>query len=298
MKARHVLFPLVVLVAASLAGAQQMAGVRQVKIGSLEVIALQDGEMKLPSSLLQGTKPGEIESAYGSTAPVPTSVNAFLVRDGKHLVLVDTGVGQAMGGDMGHLSERLKKAGVDPAAIEAVLITHLHADHIGGLVAADGKRAFPHAQVRLAKAEYDYWTNETQLPADRKPMASGIKAALAPYLAEGACRPFAPQEAPFPGVTAFPTPGHTPGHTVYVFGTGKNSFWAIGDIVHFGAVQFKHPEATVVFDSDAPKAAAARLEVWNKAAKEGAVIGGAHLAFPGMGHIVALEQGFEWKPLP
>jgi glyoxylase-like metal-dependent hydrolase (beta-lactamase superfamily II) len=301
MEKRHFLASVVVLVAASLAFAQETAGVRQVKIGSLEVTALQDGEVKLPPSLLQGTRPGEIESTYGSAAPVSTSVNAFLVRDGKHLVLVDTGGGPAYGGNMGHLAERLKQAGIDPAAIEAVLITHLHPDHFGGLVTADGKRAFPRAQLRLSRAEYDYWTNpalETQMPAERKPMLNAVKAALAPYQAEGACRPFAPQEAPFPGVAAITTSGHTPGHTVYVFGSGKNSFWAIGDSVHFGAVQFKHPEAGVMFDSDSSKAVAARLELWNKAAKEGAVVGGAHLAFPGLGHVVAQKQGFEWQPLP
>src|ERR1039457_7301576 len=122
-----------VVVAASLVLAQETVGVRQVKIGSIEVTALQDGEMQLPTNLLQGTKPGEIESTYGGTAPALTSANAFLVRDGKHLVLVDSGGRSSFGGDSGHLLERLKEAGVDPATIEAVLITHLHPDHIGWL---------------------------------------------------------------------------------------------------------------------------------------------------------------------
>lgn len=226
------------------------------RIGSIEVTALQDGEMNLPVSLLQGTRSGEIEKVYGAMALVPTSANAFLVRYGKHLVLVDTGGRSSFGGDSGHLLERLKQVGVDPASIQAVLITHLHPDHIGGLITANGKRAFPNAVLRLSQAEYDYWTSpalEMQLPASRQPLLKAIKAALAPYESAKACSPFGPQEAPFPGVTALAAPGHTPGHTVYVFGSGKDTFWAVGDIVHFGAVQFEDPEATVKLDTMRPK---------------------------------------------
>jgi glyoxylase-like metal-dependent hydrolase (beta-lactamase superfamily II) len=194
----------------------------------------------------------------------------------------------------------LQKAGVNLESIEAVLITHLHFDHVGGLVTPDGRRAFPKAQIRLAQAEYDYWMDpalDAQAPEHRKAMLKIVKAALAPYQAAGALHPFASSEKPFPGVTALPLPGHTPGHTAYIFGKGKNAVWMIGDTVHFAQIQFQHPEASVSFDTDSTQAIASRLEVFRRAAKEGAVLADAHIAFPGMGHVVAHGKEFEWVPV-
>jgi glyoxylase-like metal-dependent hydrolase (beta-lactamase superfamily II) len=99
-------------------------------------------------------------------------------------------------------------------------------------------------------------------------------------------------------VKALEAVGHTPGHTVYQFGEGAHAFWAVGDIVHFGTVQFQHPDITVGFDWDTTKAAAARLALWQSAAKEGAVLGAAHLAFPGLGHVTVQGKAFAWIPLP
>ena len=197
--------------------------------------------------------------------------------------------------------ERLKSAGVSPEAIEAVLITHLHGDHTGGLLTADGKRAFPKAVLRVAQAESDYWLDPktlASLPEARKGMVAQFKAGIAPYQAAGAYQPFAPSEAPFPGVTAISAHGHTPGHTVYGFGDPKQPFWVVGDIVHVGAVQFSHPEATLIFDWDSGMAAGTRLELWKRAAREGAVLGATHLPFPGLGHVQTEGSAFAWVPLP
>ncbi len=277
--------------------AEGPAGFHRTRVGTLEITALLDGEMQLPPSLLKSIAAEDLERMLGGKEGVPTPVNAFLVRTGQHLVLVDAGKNAAMDPSMGHILARLKEAWVDPAAIEAVLLTHLHGDHVGGLITADGRRAFPNAVVRVAQAEHDYWMG-TALPKSYGPMIAMIKAALAPYQEAGAYKPFTPQETPFPGVKAISAPGHTPGHTVYAFGQGAHTFWAIGDLVHFGKVQFQRPEATVTFDTNQPQAAKARLACWTLAAQKGIVLGGAHLAFPGLGQVRATGKAFAWAPLP
>ena len=280
--------------------AQEPAGTHRVKLGQLEVTTLLDTQMQLPTTLLRGIEPAVVDGVYQGKPTVTTPANAFLVRMGKHLVMVDTGGSKAMNPDMGHVQERLKALGVKPESIEAIFITHFHGDHTGGLLTADGQRAFPNAVIRMSQAEDAYWSDpktEASLPEARKPMIAQIKATFAPYRAAGKYQPFAAGEAPFKGVEGIPVHGHTPGSTVYVF-KGKPEFWAVGDIVHFGAVQFQHPEATVAFDSDGPTALNSRGTIWSMAAQEGPVLGAAHLAFPGVGHVAAEGQAFKWVPLP
>jgi glyoxylase-like metal-dependent hydrolase (beta-lactamase superfamily II) len=278
--------------------AQDSKGFQRFHIGAAEVTALQDGFLNLDTSLLKGIDEAGIKQLLGATGPVHTSVNAFVVRIGKHTILIDAGSkGDAFGGSMGHLLPSMQQAGIDPASIEAVLITHMHFDHVSNLLTADGKRAFPNATVRMAKAEYDYWLDPSATGADRQDHLKMLKTILAPYEAAGACKPFAPGEEPFPGVTALTQAGHTPGHTVYKIGKGKDAVWFIGDLIHYGGVQFARPEVAVVFDTDSTKAIANRTEVFREAEKQGAVLAGAHLAFPGMGRITAKDSGYEWVPL-
>ena len=284
------------LIAGSLAG-QEPEGTHVSRLGAVTVTTLLDTRMQLPTSLLKGIDQATVDGIYQHQPTVTTSANAFLVRTGGHLFLVDTGGSKAMNPGMGHIQERLAALGVKPESIEAVFITHCHGDHTGGLLTADGQRAFPNAVIRLAREEDAYWASADNLPEARKPMAAQVKAVFAPYRAAGKYRPFAQGEAPFEGVQAIAVPGHTPGSTIYVFG-GATPFWAVGDIVHFGAVQFQHPEASVGFDWDGEKAKAVREQIWARAAKEGVVLGAAHLDFPGVGHVAARGQAFAWEPLP
>ena len=281
--------------------AQSPAMTHRVKVGTLEITTLLDGELKLSPGLLKGIESADSEKMLGGPGGVPTSVNAFLVRMGKHLVLVDTGGTPAMDPALGNIQARLKEAGVKPESIEVILITHFHGDHIGGLLTPSGQRAFPNAVVRVAQAEHDHWmapATEAALPEGYRPMIGQMKAALAPYQAAGAYKPFAPGEAPFDGVKALPAPGHTPGHTIFTFGSGTHTFWAVGDIIHFGKVQFQRPEVTVAFDTDTAQAAASRLTLWQRAAQEGAILGASHLAFPGLGRVKPETKAFAWVPMP
>ncbi len=275
------------------AQAPAAAGVHRYTLGKLEVISLQDGLFQLPASLLTGIKPEEANALLGWRDISPTPVNAFLVRMPHQLVLGDTGVGNGAGDAGGYLAERLKTAGVDPARIDLVLITHFHIDHIGGLLKADGTRAFPHAILRASQAEHDYWTGDgAKLPERAQKQLPALKAALAVYQAAGAYKPFAPGESLGEGIRVLPTYGHTPGHVCYAFRSEGQELWCLGDLIHFGAVQFPRPSVAVAFDWNPALAIAARKELFLKAAQAHAVLAGAHLAFPGLFLIEPKGEGY------
>lgn len=195
-----------------------------------------------------------------------------------YVVLVDAGVGKYPGEDSGHLLEGLKKAGVDPAQVDLILITHFHFDHIGGLTSQEGKRVFPKAIVRVSKEESDFWMRDTSMiPVALRDRALWFKAILAPYVAEQAYRPFAPDEKLGHDIRALPAHGHTPGHTVYSFSSKGKELWCVGDLIHFGAIQFEHPAAGVSFDSDGPLAIASRMDFFNRAAASHVIVAASHL---------------------
>lgn len=276
-----------------LAAQDPTAGVHRFTLGKLEVISLQDGLFQLPATLLTGIKPEAAKALLGGKEIVPTPVNAFLVRMPHQLVLVDTGVGSGAGDAGGRLPERLRAAGVDPARIDLVLITHFHMDHVGGLLKADGTRAFPNATLRVAQAEHDFWTGDpAKVPERSRKNLPVIKTILAVYQAAGAYKPFAPGEALGDGIRVLPAYGHTPGHVCYAFGSEGKELWCLGDLIHFGAVQFPHPSVAVAFDWDSSLAIAARKDLFLKAAQAHAVLAGAHLAFPGLFTIEPKGEGY------
>jgi glyoxylase-like metal-dependent hydrolase (beta-lactamase superfamily II) len=305
----------VLAAAVSLAAAGAQAGAPQQKtqvpgwfrtmVGDFEVTALFDGALGLdPAPLLKNTRPGEIgyqlRRAYVPGPKVQTSVNAFLVNTGTQLILVDTGAAQAFGPGMGHVIEYLKSAGYEPSQVDVVLLTHLHGDHAAGLLTADGQPAFPNAKVMLSAPEAAYWLDDAQkakAPKEMQGFFDIAKAAAAPYQAAGRWQTFAPNAALFPGVQALAT-GHTPGHSSYVFESQGHKLVVLGDVIHFGAVQFPHPEAAVKFDSDSAAAIASRKHLFAQAAREGSLLAGAHLDFPGLGHVRAEGRGYAWVPLP
>jgi glyoxylase-like metal-dependent hydrolase (beta-lactamase superfamily II) len=289
------------LLAASICVAQEPAGVFHIKVGSAEVISFEDSQSNMSASLLRDIDAATLDSLLGGEGSGRASTNAFLIREGGHTSLVDAGkTPQPSGSISGQLALRMGSANLKPESVEAVLLTHMHGDHIGGLLTPDGKRAFPKAVIRLSQAEYDWFLSpalENSSNEYERNRYKQAKAALAPYIADGSVRPFAPGEAPFAGVKATPIPGHTPGQTAYAIGSGRNAVWFVGDFMHFGKVQFKHPVATVTWDADAAKARTSRTEILQKASQSGAVLAGAHLLTPGMGRVKANGSGFDWIPV-
>ena len=280
----------------------QGPGWYRMKIGAFEITALSDGTVALPvDKLLTGNKPAVINSLLARAylkAPVETSVNGYLVNTGSKLVLIDAGAAGLFGPTLGKLVSNLKAAGYTPEQVDEIYITHMHPDHVGGLV-VDGQRVFTNAVVRADVREGGFWLSPANLekaPADAKGFFQGAMASLNPYVAAGKLKPFDGATELLPGIRAVPAAGHTPGHTLYVAESegSRIVFW--GDLMHVAAVQFALPGTTIQFDTDSKAAAPARIKNFADAAKQGYFVAVAHVPFPGIGRLRADGKGYQWVP--
>lgn len=284
----------------------QAPGFYRYMVGDIEVTTLLDGTFPMPvSDLLVGVKPNEITrylaQAYNEAPTQMTSVNGYLINTGTKLVLVDTGTGGLMGPTVGHLIENLRASGYQPEQVDEIYLTHMHSDHLGGLTTADGKKNFPQAVVRADRHDAEFWLNAREAERATDPHMKSVFATasstLSPYQAAGKFKSFDGETQLVPGVFAHPAYGHTPGHTVYTVESKGKKLWLFGDMIHVAAVQFPNPKATMKFDWNQELAAKVRDKDFSQAAKAGDMIGAAHLAFPGVGHIKKVASAFTFTPI-
>ncbi|MDR3167793.1 MAG: MBL fold metallo-hydrolase [Treponema sp.] len=254
------------------------------KVGDFEVYTLVENRGQGRASILLGTDAQLARYIPGGTYQSET--NVFLIRGGGRVILVDTGFGTT-------LVESMKTLGIEPGQVDAVLITHMHGDHIGGLQ-KDGKALFPRAEVYLARQERDYWV-EGEGRSNRS-----AAAALAPYGAR--VHTFVPGElgAPvqelLPGIIPLATFGHTPGHTLFMVSSGGERLLIWGDLMHAQDIQFPLPEISVTYDTDPGAAAAIRKRVLEYAAAQNIPIAGMHLVYPAIGTVSAEGAGYRLTP--
>jgi glyoxylase-like metal-dependent hydrolase (beta-lactamase superfamily II) len=282
----------------------QAPGYQRLAVGDYEVTALFDGYNDLGPTLLKGLSQKEIHALLArknlTGAGVQTAFNAFLINTGKNLVLVDTGAGQCIGATAGGLPEAIRAAGYSPEQIDTILLTHMHLDHVCGLVDAKGAAVFANADVYAAQAEADFWLSKTNLekaPEEAKGYFKIAQNSTAPYVAAGRLKTFGLGQAPIAGVTTVNLAGHTPGSTGYQFTSNGQSILFMGDIIHSFAVQFAHPEVSIGFDNDSSKAIAAREKLFTQVAHDNIWVAAAHLPFPAIGHIRVEGKGFAWVPV-
>ena len=313
--------PMLVLASAQAAAPQvrtQAPGYYRMMLGNFEVTALLDGTHTFPvqqvmlrnetgndgkrqAVKLSEQHPGEAEALLAAERlklPLEGAINAFLINTGDKLILIDSGAGSLYGDCCGHLLKNLEAAGYKPEQVDEIYITHLHADHIGG-IAPQGKAAFPNAIIRVNQRDIDYWldpASEGKAPAFLKSMFEGDRASLAPYQQQGRLHAFKDGDELSPGIRAIATHGHTPGHTSYEVTSGGQRLLVWGDLVHVAPIQFRDPAITLTYDSDPFAAEDRRTTIFADAATEGTWIAAAHIAFPGIGHIVASGTRFAWIP--
>ncbi|MFD1912104.1 MBL fold metallo-hydrolase [Halodurantibacterium flavum] len=266
------------------------------QIGSTEVTILTDGAIAFPAQVFPeaGLGTGEAPPESGVTR---TNFNAVLIREGGRTVLVDAGPRDLFGPDCGNLPKALAEAGAAPADIDRIFATHLHPDHIAGMIDAEGRAAFPNAELAVLSAERDFWLQNSYFAAadqqlrDWQNLAQAVLDAYADRLVV-----LAPEAEIAPGLTGLPLPGHTPGHSGWRLDSDGQTLIHAGDIVHAQALQLPDPEIGVVFDLDAEAARAARRRMLDMLAADDLLFTGGHFLHPAFNRVSREGSGFRLQP--
>jgi glyoxylase-like metal-dependent hydrolase (beta-lactamase superfamily II) len=274
---------------------------RTFAVGNLSAIALRDGSLAFPNdnkTFGVGRTSAEVAALLtGAGLPadhLDLSIQPLLVKAADRVLLFDTGAGANMGSNGGGLRASMAAAGIDPASVTDVFISHAHGDHVGGLLSADGALAFPGAAIHISSPEWDFLEGLSAKTAAGVAIVrhGALLTAITPKVVE-----FAPGADIIPGVVkAVEIRGHTPGHSGYLISSGQSSLLYIGDAVHHFVVSVQKPDWTVEFDADAATAQASRKSVLSRSAASGQRIYAVHFPFPGLGKIERGGGGFVWAP--
>ena len=283
----------------------QVPGYYRMQLGQFEVTALFDGALDLDVKLLRNAESIEIDKMlarrFVGSPKMQTAVNGFLINTGKHIVLIDAGASNLYGPSLGFLGKNLQLAGYDSTQVDVVALTHLHGDHIGGLIDATGQPAFPKARIVVSQDESEYWLSPEIAAKSRvsdQRYFNRVRDIAGPYLSRKQWQSIHSNEIVVPGIRVLSTAGHTPGHVAYIVESDGQSLFIWGDLVHSHAVQFAKPEVSIEFDFDQKRATATRLEIMKAMAETRSLVAGMHLPFPGIGHVNEEKTGvFSWVPI-
>ena len=286
---------------AATSGAASSAGGQALQVGRSTVTGLSDGVLVPPPPVQPDVPADELRALFDKGGADPATfevpVNAFLVRSDDRTVLIDAG-GELPGfPTLGRLGANLRAIGVAPEDIDVLLLTHLHVDHIGGMIDADGAPTFPNADVVLTEAEHAFWHDDaimSVVPVEQQAMFQLARNAVGTYGTRTSR--IAGETEVVPGITSVPLPGHTPGHTGFLIADGDESLLVWGDIVQVQPIQFARPDL-YVFEVDPDAAIATRRAVMDRAASDGLTVAGMHHLLPGFGRVEREGEAFAFRLL-
>jgi len=273
-------------------------------LGAAEVTVVSDGVLPLgdPSGAFLGVPKEEVKKMLTDNFLSPDNVvleqNSPIVNIGDKLVLFDSGMGtvKAFGPTTGRLQKSIAEAGIKPGDIDAVVCSHAHIDHIGGIVGDDGKLLFPNAQVYVAQSDFEYWTDEGKIGGPLKDFILQARKNLLPVRDRLVF--FKDNQEILPGITAISAPGHTVGHTMFMVASEGKSFCFLGDLSHHSVLLLEKPRMEFAYDTDPKQAAATRVKMLDMLAANKIPVMSYHFAWPGYGHVVKAGDGFRYIAEP
>ncbi len=279
-------------------------GVYRYKIGTFELTALYDGIWYRPitENFIRNAPFAEVEHALAAAFMPPdkltTPFTTLVVNTGKKLVLIDTGTGGQIAPSAGALRDNLAAAGIDPKAVDLIVISHFHPDHINGIKDKDNGVVFPNAEIMVPAAEWKFWMDDANMnaaPAEQK-LTFRNQRRIFSDIARRVTR-FTPGAEVAPGILTLAAPGHTPGHTVCSIHSGDQSLLVLGDTAQHPAVFARHPDWQAAFDIDGDAAVATRKKLFDRAAADRMLVTGYHFPFPACGHLIKTASGYEHVPV-
>ena len=273
-------------------------------VGDAEVTVVSDGALGLgdPKGTFTGVPEEEMRKMLSDNFLSPTSIvleqNSPIVNIGDKLVLFDTGMGTAknFGPTTGRQQKSMQEAGIKVEDIDAVVFSHGHIDHIGGVVDESGKVMFPNAQYYLAESDFDFWTDEGKSDGPMKDFIVHARKNLLPvrdrlvFYKDG-------QEF-LPGIQALAAPGHTVGHTIFMISSGGKSFAYTADLTHHPILLMEKPRMEFAYDTDPKQAASSRVKMLDMLAANKIPVLAYHYPWPGIGHVAKTAEGFHYIPEP
>ena len=288
----------------------QGAGYYRLSLGDVEVTLLSDGSFPFsPTHPTIGTNTTEanvrkaLHDAFIPFDHVLGHVNALLINTGKRLILIDTGCGNPFGPTTGALRFHLTRLGADTRDIDTVVITHLHPDHIGGLITNAGTSWLPKARFVMHQDERAFWSanapdlSKSGIPAQMQGFITGSAQTALQNIA-GRLDLLSDKRTQLdPALAAYHTPGHTPGHLVLGLYGDAGQFGYMADLIHFAPVQFANPGWHIAFDTDPVQAADTRQRILAYYAEKRKPVSGAHLPFPAVGHVKNDGDAFAYVPV-
>ena len=298
--------------AATPAAGKQAASFYRYKVGDIEVTVLSDGIARVPvtEAFVLNVKPDEVNAALREAYMEPGvfigPYNPIVLNTGAKLVLVDMGTGEAnyiaSKGVAGQLLANMAAAGIDPKAIDTIIISHYHGDHINGLLKADNSLAFPNAEVLVPAPEHKYWTDageESRSPTPRiADIFKGVRRVIGNAEVMKRLRTYEWDKEVIPGVLAVGTPGHTPGHTSHIVTSGASKIYVQADVTHAPFLFARHPGWHAFYDHDPVAAEATRRKVYDMLSAEKMLVQGFHYPFPSLAHVEKSGTGYREIPVP
>ena len=282
----------------------QGPGVYRFKLGDFQVSALFDGVWYLPidDKLVRNASGTEVNQALAAAflPPniLPISFTALLVNTGTKVILIDTGTAGQITDTAGSLLDNLYVADTDPKAIDTILISHFHPDHIDGIKTLDGAKVFPNAEILVPELEWAFWMNDANMgPAQGAVKRYFLNARRIFKDIAGEVRRFAAGAEVAPGIVSVPAFGHTPGHMAFAIHSANQSMLAMSDTVRNPYLFARHPDWQPTFDMDGPQAVAARRQMLDRAVADRMLVQAYHFPFPACGHMAKTATGYEFVPV-